>query len=146
LGCNCCSTISMSDKPLVKDFLTLNHSLYLVLCVTGPTHQHVHTLVDIIRECCRRYQNNVKTERNKFFSDTVSTNCHKPYVLFRTTNSINVPQSTSSEATRGICEKFLNLFVDKVKSTRTFIPPFSYEPFINVCCSTVFNRLAPVSF
>ena len=32
------------DKPLVKDFLSLIDSFNLVQCVSGPTHEHGHTL------------------------------------------------------------------------------------------------------
>lgn len=33
------------DKPLVKDLLSLIDSLYLVQCLSGPTHEHGHTLI-----------------------------------------------------------------------------------------------------
>lgn len=32
------------DRPLVKDFLRLIDSFNLVQCVSGPTHEHGHTL------------------------------------------------------------------------------------------------------
>ena len=32
------------DKPVVKDFLSLIDSFNLVQCVSGPTHEHGHTL------------------------------------------------------------------------------------------------------
>ena len=76
---------------------------------------------DIMKECWQRYQSTVESEKNKYFSGTVSTNRHIPCVLFNTINYIlNVLQSTSL----GACEKFLDFFVDKVKFTRTLIPPF----------------------
>ena len=61
---------------------------------------------DLMRECWQRYQSIVKTEKNKYFSDIVTTNCHKPCVIFKIDNCIlNVPQSTSLEAAPAICEK-----------------------------------------
>ena len=37
--CQCCP-----DKPLVKDFLSLIDSFNLEQCVSGPTHEHGHSL------------------------------------------------------------------------------------------------------
>ena len=36
--------VCCADKPLVKDFLNLIDSFNLVQCVSGPTHEHGHTL------------------------------------------------------------------------------------------------------
>lgn len=38
------------DKPLVKDFLSLLDSFSLVQAVSGPTHEHGHTL-DLVISC-----------------------------------------------------------------------------------------------
>ena len=38
------------EKPLVKDFLSLIDSFNLVQCVSGPTHEHGHTL-DLVLSC-----------------------------------------------------------------------------------------------
>lgn len=42
--------VCRSDKPLVQDFLTLIRSFNLVQSVTGPAHQHGHTL-DLVSSC-----------------------------------------------------------------------------------------------
>jgi len=101
---------------------------------------------DILKDCWRNYQRTVKTEKAKYLSDVINKNGHKPYVLFRTINSVlHTPKYLMHEESTVICEKFLHFFVNKITTIRASISPPASDPSIFTECAAVFSEFEPVS-
>ena len=78
----------------------------------------------ILKKSWRCYQRTVRAEKTKHFSDIISTNCHKPRVLFSTINLfLNPPQANCSEPSPETAEAFLHFFVNKITTIRANITP-----------------------
>uniref|UniRef100_A0A4W5LQJ5 Reverse transcriptase domain-containing protein n=1 Tax=Hucho hucho TaxID=62062 RepID=A0A4W5LQJ5_9TELE len=101
---------------------------------------------DILKDCWRNYQRTVKAEMAKYLSDVINKNCHKPYVLFSTINSVlHTPQSKKQEESSVACEKFLHFFVEKIATIRASISLPAFDPSISTVCAAVFIKFEPVS-
>ena len=99
---------------------------------------------DILRDSWRKYQKVVKREKTKHFSDIISTNSHKPQVLFKTLNDIlDPPQCTSLNSSTETCELFLKFFLDKVANIKANIQtPATPDPVNTITCPA---SLSPIS-
>ncbi len=63
-----------------------------------------------------------------------------------TDSILNSPKFACLQASSEVCEKILRYFTDKVTNIRAHIVPPSFNRFIAVTCSVVFNQFEPVSF
>ena len=106
----------------------------------------LHASHAFLKECWRKYQSTVKTEKTRHFSDIISKNVDKPRVLFKTIEHLlNPPEPTCLETSSETCGKFLSYFVDKVTNIRAHISPPVSDPSIVVTCTSTFNHFNPVS-
>jgi len=88
----------------------------------------------------------VRLEKSKYLSNIISSNSHKPSVLFSTINSVlNTPQATCLEPCAELCEQFLNFFIDKIDELRSnIVSPLTFQPIV-IECSAALNQFVPVS-
>ncbi len=68
--------------------------------------------LEIFKQSLSTYQSLVKDEKNKFLSDVIARNQHKPKILFNTINSvINPPENGLIKESLDLCESFFNFFL-----------------------------------
>lgn len=79
---------------------------------------------EMFRDSLKMYQCTVKKAKEQYYSDLISSNAHRPKVLFNTINSILIPASTSSTFTPSneTCEQFPAFFNNKVEQIRASFP------------------------
>ena len=67
-------------------------------------------------------------------------------MLFNTINSVlNVPQSTCTDISSDTCDKFLNVFVDKIYAIRASVSLPFHDPSFAVTCPAAYCQFSPVS-
>ncbi len=100
----------------------------------------------ILRDCLQEYQKAVKTAKTTYFSNLVSSNIHRPKVLFNVLDSVVNPRNTDPiTPTPAHCNNFVNFFIDKISALRSVspvAPSDSSEPHLY---SVVFKQFEPIT-
>ena len=79
----------------------------------------LHVSLQILRSCLADYHRAVKTAKSQYISSLVSSNSHKPQVLFNTLNSLINPRNESPVVpSPALCEGFLKFFIEKIAALR----------------------------
>lgn len=107
-------------------------------CQTGRKKDRLQLSLQMLRDSWHHCQTTMKDAEQKHLSCIISSNYHKPCVLFKT---IDCPSCSAA----AICENLLHSFIDKVISTRTLISPSTHDPSISVPCSADFDHFESVS-
>lgn len=99
-----------------------------------------------LRYCLAKYQQCIKAERTKYFSDIIFKHVHRPKVLFNTINKVHNPAVTNChEATSDTCEYFLRFFTSKLDTIQSQISPPAYDLSDLSSCSSVLTNFEPFS-
>lgn len=99
-----------------------------------------------LRYCLAKYQQCIKAERTKYFSDIIFKHVHRPKVLFNTINKVHNPAVTNChEATSDNCEYFLRFFTSKLDTIQSQISPPAYDLSDLSSCSSVLTNFEPFS-
>lgn len=78
--------------------------------------------LEILREPLTSYQKAVKEAKCRYLSNIASFNSSSPRVLFNRTQSVVSPAGSSlKDVSEAMCNRLLNVFMDKVASVRTSI-------------------------
>ena len=101
---------------------------------------------DILRDSLLTYQRTVKAAKTEYLSLLVSTNVHKPQVLFNVFDSlVNPCDIVCVEPSPSLCEDFLKYFVNKISTLRSALPQPAQDPSAPIASSAVFNQFEPVT-
>jgi len=101
---------------------------------------------EILRNSLLDYQKAVKAAKTQFLSNLVSSNSHKPQLLFKMLNSLLNPCDCADvEASTELCDKFLLFFHEKVCAVRSSLTPYVSEPQILCPSAAVFDHFETVS-
>lgn len=102
---------------------------------------------EMFRDSLKMYQCTVKKAKEQYYSDLISSNAHRPKVLFNTINSILIPASTSSTFTPSneTCEQFSAFFNNKVEQIRAGIVPPLSDPSDSHATTSHLQHFQPVS-
>ena len=105
----------------------------------------LHVSLDILRSCLLDYQRAVNTAKSSYFSNIVSTNSHKPQVLFNIFNSLTNPRDVSSIVpSLTLCINFQTFFISKIAELRAAHSSLAPDPTNSTCLAT-FTHFEPIS-